>query len=115
MRALSCFGCCTPTVPPDYPDAAAYLNAQCEALLTDELCPALQVYSPAQLVYGTKMFRTATAHGMSPAAECSLVTLEGKTIAIRLDASGISVLPAANELWSDASKERFCEVVDLLA
>ena len=112
---MGLLSCCCPSASgalPEFEDAAHYLNAQCEQLLSDTMCPALQSATPAALVFGTRMFRKLPVHGMSPAAECTLTTLEGRTLRVRLDSTGLHLLPSATELWSD---ECFCEVVDVLA
>ena len=48
------FSCCCPSAAPEFSDAAQYLTAQADALLTDHLCPALSAATPANIVYGTK-------------------------------------------------------------
>jgi hypothetical protein len=104
MGILSCF--CCPATPPEFGNAASYLTAQCDDLLSDTLVPALAAATPATLVYGTKMFANGTLHGFSPAAECTLTTLEGKQLTVRLDSGGLHLVSA---------NDCFCEVSDLLA
>ena len=115
--AMGIFSCCCPSADafPEYTDAAAYLNAQTDAILSDGLCPGLTAATQATLVYGTRMFRTPPAHGISPAAECTVTTLEGRKLIVRLDVDGLHVMPLAGELWSSDSNECFEQVADVLA
>ena len=115
-RLASCMPCCAGCLnsgDPEYADAAEFLAAQVEQILSDPLAPGLAGATEATLVYGSAKFRHPDdAHGRSYAAKITLETLDGPRLEVLLDGSGLQLLNAQSR---SLSCERYVDVSDLLA
>ena len=90
---------------------AQFLNAQVQQIVGDPVAPGLAGASPATLVYGSPKFRHPDGmHGRSLAAQVTLYTLDGLSLVVQLDGTGLSLLSS-----DGFSHSRYMDVCDLLA